>query len=72
MLYKILKRVFQKEKIFIYESKNAFYYLKKNNSLAMMEESSLSIPVYDGSLLSVRTASSTMTRLQPTTGLARR
>jgi hypothetical protein len=38
----------------------------------MMAESSLSIPAYDGSLLSVRTASSAMTRLQPTTGLARR
>jgi hypothetical protein len=38
----------------------------------MMTESPLSIPVYDGSLLSVRSSSSSVARLQPSTGLARR
>ncbi|UJR08471.1 hypothetical protein I4U23_012740 [Adineta vaga] len=38
----------------------------------MMTESPLTIPTYDGSLLSVRSTASSMSRLQPTTGLARR
>ncbi len=37
-----------------------------------MTESPVNIPVYDGSLLSIRSSSSSMNRLQPTTGLARR
>ncbi|CAF1654076.1 unnamed protein product [Adineta ricciae] len=40
--------------------------------MSAMTESPLTIPTYDGSLVSVRSTTSSMSRLQPATGLARR
>lgn len=73
LLYKILKT----KKAFLFLNyqhilRGNFKKTIEKNHFIMMTESPLSIPVYDGSLVSVRSTSSAVSRLHPSAGAAKR